>query len=244
MKYLAVAVLMLASNVIASGAWADNDVSKVNGPVRVSAGQTVGEVSSVNGAVRIEQNVTAQDVGTVNGSIAIGERSKVQSVETVNGSVRLDDGVQAAGVESVNGTINLGKQVIVNGDITTVNGSLFAGEGAEVRGNVQNVNGRIDLTGTRVKGHLQTTSGDITVGPNSRVDGGILVKKPSMSWFGNNNRPPKVVIGDNAIVNGTLEFKREVELHVSDSAKIGKVEGATVRRVRSSQASGDTKVER
>lgn len=229
MKYLAVAVLV-ASHVLASGAWADNDVSKVNGPVRVSAGQSVGEVSSVNGSVRIEQDVTAQDVGTVNGSITIGERSKVQSVETVNGSVRLEEGVQASDIESVNGAINLGKQVIVNGDITTVNGSLSTAEGVEIRGDVENVNGRIELTGSRVNGHLETTSGDITVGPNSRVDGGILVKKPGMGWFNNNNRVPKVVIGDNAVVNGTLEFKREVELYVSDSAKIGKVEGATVRR--------------
>jgi DUF4097 and DUF4098 domain-containing protein YvlB len=199
----------------------------------------------VNGSVRIEREVTAQDVSTVNGSIEIGERSRVQSVGTVNGGVRLNDGVQASDVDSVNGNIKLAEQVVIQGDITTVNGNLSASKGSEIRGDVENVNGRIEIDATRVQGHLQTTSGDITVGPNSRVGGGILVKKPSMSWFNRNNRIPKIVIAENAVVNGTLQFDREVDLYVSDSAKIGKVEGASVRRFKGSKPSEkDVEVER
>ena len=40
-------------------------------------------------------------------------------------------------------------------------------------------------------------------------------------------RPPHVVIGPHAVVQGTLEFRREVVLEVSDSAQIGPVKGAT-----------------
>ena len=36
-----------------------------------------------------------------------------------------------------------------------------------------------------------------------------------------------MVIGPNAVVDGTLKFEREVKLFVSESAKIGPVEGAT-----------------
>ena len=39
-----------------------------------------------------------------------------------------------------------------------------------------------------------------------------------------------VVIGPHAVVQGTLEFRREVELKVSDSAQIGPVKGATVEK--------------
>jgi hypothetical protein len=35
------------------------------------------------------------------------------------------------------------------------------------------------------------------------------------------------VIGPHAVVQGTLEFRREVVLEVSDSAQIGTVKGAT-----------------
>ena len=39
--------------------------------------------------------------------------------------------------------------------------------------------------------------------------------------------PPRVVIGPRATVAGTLRFKRQVELLVSESATIGPVKGAT-----------------
>ncbi len=44
--------------------------------------------------------------------------------------------------------------------------------------------------------------------------------------FDFHERIPRVVIGPGATVEGTLKFEREVELFVSDSATIGRVEGA------------------
>jgi len=82
------------------------------------------------------------------------------------------------------------------------------------------------LEGARVDGRLKTVNGNITVGADSRVGGGILVEKPGFSLFGGNRNTPKIVIGPNAVVDGTLEFEREVELYVSNSAKIGQVKGA------------------
>jgi hypothetical protein len=81
------------------------------------------------------------------------------------------------------------------------------------------------LDAAHVAGGIGTVSGDITVGANSRVEGGILVDK-SHSWF-SNSHTPVIVIGPHAVVQGTLEFKREVVLKVSDSAQIGPVKGAT-----------------
>jgi DUF4097 and DUF4098 domain-containing protein YvlB len=242
MKYLVIALLI---GLATWSARADNDVSKVNGAVRVEAGQTVGDVSSVNGSVRVEDGVTAQDVETVNGSIHIGERSRVRSIETVNGGISVGDGTHAQSVESVNGTIKLGRQVQVAGDMTTVNGSTSAAQGAEVRGNVETVNGRIELDAARVGGQLRTRNGDVTVGANSHVSGDLVVEKVNRGWFNSNKRNPKIVIGPNAIVEGTLRFHREVDLYVSNTAKIGKVEGATPRRFSGSEPNeADMQVER
>lgn len=208
-------------------AHADNDVSKVNGSVRVEAGRTVGEVSSVNGSVRLEENVTAEDVDTVNGSITIGDRSKVDSIDTVNGSITLASGVTAREIESVNGAIRIGSDAQIQGNIDSVNSSISIGKGSHVRGNIENVNGKMDLEGVRVDGRLKTTNGDIEVGPNTVVSKGILVEKPNRGWFNRNSKTPKIVIGPNAIVQGTLKFEREVELYVSESARVGNIEGAT-----------------
>lgn len=242
MKYWVIALL------IALAAWsarADNDVSKVNGAVRVEAGRTVDDVSSVNGSLHLEDGVTAKDVETVNGSVHIGERCRVEAVETVNGGISLGEGTHAQSVESVNGTVKLGRQVQLAGDMTTVNGSTLVAQGAEVRGNIETVNGRIELDAARIGGTLQTRNGDITVGANSHVRGDLIVEKANRGWFGGNKRKPKIVIGPNATIEGTLRFNREVDLYVSNSAKIGKVEGATLRRFSGSEPSeAEMQVER
>ena len=85
---------------------------------------------------------------------------------------------------------------------------------------------RYGIEQAHVGGGIETSSGDITIGANSRVEGGVLVNEDH-SWFHVSTHKPHIVIGPHATVQGTLQFKREVELYVSDSATIGKVEGAT-----------------
>jgi hypothetical protein len=75
----------------------------------------------------------------------------------------------------------------------------------------------------------ETSSGDVTIGANSRVEGGLLVNEDH-SWFHTSSHKPHITIGPHATVQGTLQFKREVELYVSDSATVGKIEGATAQK--------------
>jgi len=110
--------------------------------------------------------------------------------------------------------------------VGAVNGSIRLDQGADVGGRLENVNGAIVLNDAHVGAGIGTVAGDITVGANSRVEGGILVDK-AHGWFSGNRRAPVVVIGPHAVVQGTLEFRREVVLKVSDSAQIGPVKGAT-----------------
>jgi hypothetical protein len=189
---------------------ADNDIDKVNGSVHVDSGQHAGNVSTVNGAVHIGDNAVVQKASTVNGSVDLGDHAQATAVDTVNGGITLGAGGRVTGaIDATNGGIRLGKQ-------------------ADVGGKVGNVNGSINLDGAHVGGGLQTVSGDIIVGANSRVEGGILVDKPG-GWFNwsSNSRLPHVVIGPHAVVQGTLEFRRDVVLQVSDTAQIGAVKGAT-----------------
>ena len=189
----------------------DGDIDKVNGSVQVDAGQQAGNVSTVNGAVHIQDGASVQKASTVNGAVALGDKA------------------QAAELGTVNGGITLGSHSKVSGEVSTVNGSIQLGNGAEVDGKLDNVNGSIVLDEAHVAGGIGTVDGDITIGANSRVEGGILVDKPSNSWFHfGTQRTPIIVIGPHAVVQGTLEFRRDVVLKVSDSAQIGPVKGATV----------------
>jgi len=209
--FSAAVVAALASTAAPVSA-ADDDHSKVLGSVHIEPGQHTGDATTVNGSVEIGANAIVKNADTVNGNITLREHSTAASVDTVNGSARLEKGVRVSGnVELVNGHISLDKE-------------------ADVSGRLTNVNGAIQLDAAHVGGGIETTTGDIDIGPNSRVEGGILVNEDK-SWFSfTSPKVPRVVIGPGAVVKGTLKFQREVKLYVSDRATIGPVEGATVNK--------------
>jgi DUF4097 and DUF4098 domain-containing protein YvlB len=187
--------------------------------------------NAVNGSIEIAASERAGSVTTVNGSVRIGERASVGATRTVNGRIKLAADAAAESLRTVNGAMELGRNAKVRGDVTSVNGSLRLEPGAEVGGAVSNVNGRIRLDGATIGGRIKTIGGDIELEGPARVLGGIHVEKPG-GWGGSQykSRLPRIIIGPEAIVEGDLTFEREVELLVSDTAKIGKVVGATPRR--------------
>ena len=191
----------------------DDDHSMVLGSVHVRPGEHTGDATTVNGSVEIGANAVAKHVESVNGGITLHEHAAADSTQTVNGSTHLDEGAHVArNVELVNGGISLEK-------------------GADVGGHVSNVNGSIELEAAHVGGGIETTTGDIDIGANSRVEGGILVNKSSEGWFSfHEPKIPRVIIGPGAVVKGTLKFDREVKLYVSDRASIGPVQGATINK--------------
>jgi DUF4097 and DUF4098 domain-containing protein YvlB len=190
-----------------------NPTHTVNGSIHVKTGEKKDDVSTVNGSIHIDDNADVTSVQTVNGSITVGAHSTSQSLSTVNGSITLGDGAS------------------VSHTISAVNGRLTLHAGADVTGTVANVNGHILLEAAHVGGGIRTVSGDIDIGSNSHVEGGILVKKQrtQIFWFfqWNSSDTPRIVIGPGAVVQGDLRFERKVLLYVSDRATIGPVTGAS-----------------
>jgi predicted acyltransferase (DUF342 family) len=208
---LALALTAVLCAGASTSAFAQQDIDKVNGGITAEAGQRYGDLETVNGGIHLENGAQLDDASTVNGGIEGGDDVRAHSLETVNGGIKL------------------GKRIQV-GSIETVNGSIFLDRGSRVADGIGNVNGGIGLVGTEIGGNVETVSGDITVGADSHVKGGVRVEKPdhkgfSMGW--GKQRPPRIVIGPNAVVDGPLVFEREVTLYVHSSARIGKVTGAT-----------------
>lgn len=185
------------------------------------------DIDKVNGSISVPDNATAGKLSTVNGSVHVGAGAHIRSADTVNGGIDVGDGSTVESLDTVNGGIHVGAKTKIAKTVETVNGSIHLSEGADVQGKVSNVNGSISLHAAHVGDGIDTVSGDVTVGANSRVEGGITVEEDH-SWFHfGTTRKPRIVIGPHAVVQGTLEFKREVRLYVSDSATIGPVKGAT-----------------
>jgi predicted acyltransferase (DUF342 family) len=188
---------------------AAQDIDKINGEITVDAGQHAGDVHSVNGGIQIGANAIVQSASTVNGSIHLGENALAASLHTVNGSLTLRTGSR------------------VTGEVRSTNGDISLDPHADVAGNLSNANGTIEIDHAHIGGGIATSNGDVTVGEGSRVDGGLIVNEVhSFGWSGP-NRDPYIIIGPHAVVSGTLDFRRDVVLEVSDSAQIGPVRGAT-----------------
>jgi DUF4097 and DUF4098 domain-containing protein YvlB len=206
----------LAMLAVASAAFAGApDISKVNGSIVVAAGQPLGNLSTVNGTINVDDKAVIGDAHTVNGRIALGSATTAQSLKTVNGSISVGPGGN------------------VTGTVRTVNGAVVLEQSAHVSGHVSNVNGRIRLDAAHVGNGIETVSGDIDIGAHSSVEGGVWVKSKChggvWQWFTLSHcEPSLVVVGPDAVVEGTLRFEHEVKLYVSDRARIGPVEGATV----------------
>ncbi|MGA9423024.1 MAG: hypothetical protein WBW61_11720 [Rhodanobacteraceae bacterium] len=190
------------------------------------AGQ--GDIDKVNGSIRLDANETGGDLTTVNGSIRLGEGAHAGALETVNGSIELAGNAVARSANTVNGHVSLEQNARIERTVEAVNGAITLERGADVAGKVSNVNGALTLHAAHVGGGLETASGDMEIGSDSHVEGGLLVDKPTgfSSWFAWVERKPHIVIGPHAVVAGTLDIRRDVDLYVSDSATIGTVSGA------------------
>ena len=201
--------LALATASFAALAQNPESIDKVNGAITAAASQTYGDLETVNGSIRIESNAKADEVETVNGSINASDNIRVRSLATVNGSIKV------------------GTQAQIDDGVETVNGSIFVDRGGNIGDDVTTVNGAIGLVDTDLGGGIETVNGDVTVGIGSHVRGGIHVEKPGSSWLRvGKQKPPRIVIGPNAVVEGPMIFEREVVLYVHTSAKVGQITGA------------------
>src|SRR5262249_39982085 len=132
-------------------------------------------------------------------------------------------------VETVNGGIELGQGTHVARTVEAVNGHIALAHGADIAGKTSNVNGRITLDAAHIGGGIETGSGDLAIGADSRVEGRLLVEQQH-GWSWGKSKNPRIVIGPRAVVTRTLEFRRDVDLYVSDTAHVDAIKGATANK--------------
>jgi hypothetical protein len=121
--------LAYAFSAVALGSRGRADISKVNGSVRIEAGQVAGDVSTVNGSITIGSEATVDEVETVNGSLTIGDRAKVALRETSTARSRSAPAPKLRTVSAA------------------VNGSMTLGQGARIGGGLETSTARCDSTG-------------------------------------------------------------------------------------------------
>jgi len=237
------AALMSVGPAGAALATGEESISSVMTSISIEPGRHAAEVTDVNGSIHIGANAVVGHVHDVNGSVSADQGSTTESLGTVNGSVHVGSGAHVAqAVHTVNGSITVESGADVGGSVSAVNGSMTVSS-AHVGGEVTNVNGVIRILSSHVVGTVTGMNGGIEIGANSRIDGGLRVRRSDNSgwfnwwnffWF--SRSPPRVVIGPGAVVSGPLVFDQEVKLYVSDHATVGPITGATAINFSGAQA--------
>jgi hypothetical protein len=198
----------------------------INKSIKVGDGIESGGHSTVNGSITVGKDARVDGaLETVNGTIRVDVNSEVRDLETVNGSIRVDSGVSTRDISSVNGSIRLAEKVTVDGRISVVNGKIGLDNGSTVRDDVSNVNGEISVSGSEIGGDLSTVSGDVSLSDQSVLRGDLIIEK-SRGWnSGDSSRKPRIVIGPGSEVVGEIRLEREVDLFISETARVGGVSG-------------------
>ena len=197
----------------------------LNKSVKIADGARSAGASSVNGSITVGDKATVTgELSTVNGSIRIGEDTSIEDATTVNGSLRISSNSKSEDLETVNGGIKIAEQVEVDGEVTTVNGKISLGKGSSVARSLSNINGEITLTASTVGGDVSTVNGDVSVMEGAVIKGDLTVERPGGSRNHNSNKPT-IIIGPGSRVEGVIRLEHKVELYISESAKVGGVEG-------------------
>ncbi len=149
------------------------NVKTVNGTIRVDEGASIEKASTVNGGIRIAEGVECESLSTVNGSVKVAEKVAVDgAIEAVNGRITVDNGSTVSkGVSNVNGQIELAGAE-VGGDLQTVNGDIDLEDGAVVRGDLV-----VEKSSGWGWGKSRSRKPRIVIGPGSRVQGAIILKR-------------------------------------------------------------------
>ncbi|PIP80831.1 MAG: hypothetical protein COW84_03085 [Gammaproteobacteria bacterium CG22_combo_CG10-13_8_21_14_all_40_8] len=190
------------------------------------------EHSTVNSDIEVHSGEGAQDVSSVNGDILVHDNAEVGSIATVNGDINIQSGATLGSISTVNGDIDLDTNVSISKDIGSVNGDMHFKSGSKIQGDITSVNGDLDLDNVNVQGHITVVTSDIEIKNGTHIEGGLRVKKSKhQGWFltmlnFSKDNKPKIIIGDNVVINGPVVFEREVDLTMAKSAKVATIDYA------------------
>src|SRR5688500_4774913 len=103
-----------------------------------------------------------------------------EPTETITRDISLTSTARSESLHSLTGAISLQRGARVAGNVETGNGEIVLEPRSEVAGKLSNTTGTIRIDAARVGGLVSTTYGDIYIGADSRVEGGILVHKSNV----------------------------------------------------------------
>lgn len=177
--------------VIEAGKVSDRGISTVSGDITVGKSARIkGNIESVSGNIEVAVKSKVKHVSSVSGDIAIGKNVSCENLETVSGDIDLYEGCQ------------------VEGGIETVSGNITGRGGCDIFENIESVSGDVEFDDVRLRGDIETVSGDISLFNGSIVEGDIIInRKPE--FFSRNLSKLEIVIDMNSLVKGSIRVEEK-----------------------------------
>ncbi len=209
---------------IADGEEVEGDVRNVNGAIRIGNNCTIsGDVRNVNGAIVVGTGTRLNEIRNTNGAIDLANDVQASTISGTNGRIRIGQGSAIDGsVANTNGAIELAEDVTVSGSVETTNGPVRVAAGAHITGTVSSRNGPITLTAARA-GDIAGANGGIELLEGTVVDGEVHLRDTRGT---DRSGTPKIIIGQDVIVEGPIRIEREAELYIHESSRTGEISGA------------------
>ncbi|MEJ2603136.1 MAG: hypothetical protein P8172_07550 [Gammaproteobacteria bacterium] len=195
----------------------------VNADVQIQPGSESGGVAVVNGTIEVGSRAHVDgDLSTVNGPVTVGPEAVVNRVSTINGNITLGEAALAQSITTVNGEVTLESQASVAGSVELVQGDVRLESRAQIDGDVESVAGSIRLLDARIGGDVRTVSADVILAGESMIAGGLRIENGKSRGAAR----PRIIVGPGSMIAGTIFLEEPTEIYVSESGRIGGVEGA------------------
>lgn len=152
-----------------------------------------------------------------------------QSIQSKVADVVLPSGISVRRITSANGNIHSPYELYVSSNIFTDNGNIALGANSIVVGSISTLNGNILLDSVTVAGNIKSQYGDISLDGNTLIYGDVILGYPNSLGHcleGDacnvqlTNTLPRIHIGENVRILGTLVINGLATLEIDNSASL------------------------
>lgn len=161
------------------------------------------------------------DLRTVDGAIYVLDDMRVRDIRNINGVTVVESNGRARNLNAVNGNIRVRGESLVTGHIKNVSGDVMIDGNSNIKGTISTTSGDLTIANSMVNERVTTSHGNVSI-HNSRLNGDLMIR----------NRPnffspqhPKVVIGPNSSIQGSIIAPIKTEILIHTSSSVGGIAG-------------------
>ena len=154
-------------------------------------------------------------------SVSVGPGEQRGATRVIDGDLEVERGASVGSVRVIDGQVRLAENSAVERHTLITDGDLIMREGSKIRGGLIAHHADLQLTGASIDGEVELfcTGGRID---GSHIAAPVTVRKRAL-WHVRCDQPRRLVIGPGSEIDRLVLETRNIDVEISDGAKIGEV---------------------